>query len=422
MGCDLGAVAAMRWSWTFVCLLIAALTGGCAHWRPPSAEGPAPVLLLSLDGFRWDYCDLYPAQTPNLRALAKEGCRAEGLIPVFPSHTFPNHYTIVTGLRPIRHGIVNNVFFDSARGGVFNYKLPTHARDPYWWGGEPIWITARRQGRPSACYFWPGAEVVRPDVLPTFNKPYDYKIPFATRLDELMRWLQLPSGERPAVIAFYLEETNSTGHNFGPGSAELRAAVQMLDQRVGEIRERARASGVALNLVIVSDHGMAPTEGATRTTILDEILDLKLVQVDFEGAVVGLRPRDGDVPALRSRLAALPAHYRVYATKELPRHFHMTEHHRLPPLWIIPDEGWRVQRRSSFQVTGDANLKGDHGYDPALPSMHGIFIASGPAFRRGVRVGRVENLHVYNLLCAAAKLTPAPNDGDNRLVKAALRR
>lgn len=398
-----------------------------AAQRTAPADDPAdnvPVLLLiSLDGFRWDYCEKFPAETPNLRRLKREGASARGLIPVFPSNTFPNHYSIVTGLRPPNHGIVNNDFFDAESGRFFHYKQATCNRDGRWWGGEPVWATAVRQGRAAACYFWPGSEApIGPSGLrPTIWKPYNYATPFAERLAELEAWFRLPVRERPAVILFYLEETNSVAHTHGPDSPELAAAVRLLDARVGEIVARAGAAGRALNLVVVSDHGMTALS-RDRVVKLDDHLDLAAVQIDFDGPAVGLRPVDGDVSALMRRLSSLPPHARAFRREELPRRFGLTENPRVPPVWILPEAGWHVVRAGAFNAKKDNYMRGEHGYDPAVPDMHGILIVHGPAFRSGgLEAPAAENIHIYNLLCAAVGLQPAANDGDDRLVRALLR-
>jgi predicted AlkP superfamily pyrophosphatase or phosphodiesterase len=386
----------------------------------PAETGRPPVVVISLDAFRWDYIATHPAETPRLRQLIKEGVTARGLIPVFPSQTFTNHYSMVTGLYPAHHGIIGNGFFDAARGEVFNYRLPTAVRDGSWFGGEPIWVTAGQQGKTSGVSFWVGSEAEIRGRRPTHWRPFSTTVTFEERLEELAGWLRLPAAERPAIILFYLDDTNTAGHYFGPGSAEVAAAIQLLDRRVGRLLDRATAEGVALNLIVVSDHGMAPTDGQAQTTILDEIIDLRTVQIDFDGPLAGLRPHDGDAAALIRKLAVLPPQYHVYRDTELPARWHVTPGPRVPAVWIVPDAGWRIQQRSRFLSTRDSRLKGDHGYDSADPTMHGLFIAHGPAFRAGLTIDAIESIHVYNLLCAAAGLTPAPNDGDDRLVRAVL--
>ncbi len=400
-----------------VILSALALLAGCA--TNPATPATPPLLLISMDGFRWDYCALYPAETPHLRQLAAEGCSARALIPVYPSNTFPNHYSIVTGLYPAHHGIINNEMFDPVSQTYFHSNRPASAHENRWWGGEPIWVTASKQGHPSASYFWVGSEAEIAGVRPTFWKPYDYTIPFEKRLDELAGWLRLPADQRPAVITFYLEEANSVGHKFGPGSREMAAAVKLLDGRLGAIQARLKSEGRTVNLVIVSDHGMTPIS-TDRVVMLDDYLDPAFVQVDFLGSAAGLRPRDGNAQSVVRALSALP-HAKAYLSSDLPAHFHVGGNARIPPVWVVPDEGWELEVRNHFKAVRPRYSKGDHGFDPALDSMHGILIAAGPSFKNGVVIDPVENIHIYNLLCAALRLTPAPNDGDDRLARAFLR-
>jgi predicted AlkP superfamily pyrophosphatase or phosphodiesterase len=392
--------------------------------RAADGTAPSPLILISLDGFRWDYCELFPAESPTLRALKREGVSTRGLIPVFPSNTFPNHYSIVTGLYPANHGMVNNDFFDPAVGQFFHYNQPNAVRDAQWWGGEPIWVTAIKQGRKAAASFWVGSEAPVAGVRPTFWKNYDYSIPFEKRLDELIGWLKLPAAERPALIAFYLEETNSAGHRFGPASPQVVAAIKLCDDRITAMLSRIRAEGLEPNLVIVSDHGMTATS-ADRTIVLDDLLDLKTVQIESDGSALALRPLQGDAAALVRAFDKVP-HVKAYRAEDLPARFRLKGSARISPVWVLPDEGWHLETRATFErlkrrFTEKGYLGGDHGYDPGLATMRGIFIGHGPAFRRGVEIPEVENVHLYNLMCAVLKLQPAKNDGDDRLVKVALR-
>lgn len=397
-------------------LLLWLAGAGAFGATPPSV----PLLLISMDGFRWDYASLHPEQTPNLRQLAREGISAEKLIPVFPTNTFPNHYSIVTGLYPSRHGIVNNEFFDPIAGEFFRYNVTSSSQKKIWWGGEPIWVTAQRQGLNAACSFWPGSEAEIAGMRPKFWKPYSTTLPFETRLDELFAWLRLPLEERPAVITIYLEEGNSVGHKFGPGSPELIEVIETLDARLGAVRTRLEHEGVVANMVVVSDHGMTPVS-AERVVLLDDYIAPSAVQLDFDGSVVGLRPADGDVPGLLRRLEVVPR-AKVYATADLPARFRIEENPRNPPVWIIPEEGWEIYFRARFETFRTRFSRGDHGYDNAFPSMQGILVAQGPAFRSGgTVVPAVENVHLYNALCAVLRIRPAANDGDDRLVKALLR-
>ena len=398
-----------------------ALGGGAAAL---GAADQAPLILISIDGFRWDYTERYAAEAPTLRRLQREGASAKSLVPVFPSNTFPNHYTLVTGLYPANHGIVNNDFFDPKSGTIFRFNQPGAAGDPRWWGGEPIWVTAILQGRKAATAFWVGSETEVKGIRPTFWQKFNYRIPFPERLDELIRWLKLPPAERPSVVTFYLEETNSAGHRYGPDSAEVAAAIRLSDTRISEILARLAAEAIESNVIIASDHGMTATS-LDRVIILEDHVARDSVQVDADGSAMALRPLRGDARSL-VRAFQHVRHARAHLAEELPSHLRLAGNDRISPVWVLPDEGWHVvtratydRLRANYRVNG--YLQGDHGYDPALPNMHGILIAHGPAFRPGARAGSVENVHLYNLMCAVLGLRPAANDGDDRLVRAFLR-
>jgi predicted AlkP superfamily pyrophosphatase or phosphodiesterase len=251
------------------------------------------------------------------------------------------------------------------------------------------------------------------------------KVPFETRLKEFVGWLQQPAALRPAFIAFYIEDTNGAGHRSGPNGAELISAIKQVDERVGEILGQCETLGLTPNVVIVSDHGMTAVD-QKRVSALEDYIDTNAVQIETEGSVVGLRPFDGDIEALIKQARKIP-HATAYRVADLPPHFHMTANPRLSPVWVVPEEGAHVAKRITierYQARYPAHgyLPGDHGYDPAYRSMHGIFIAHGPAFRTGITLPSVENIHVYNLLCAILGLSPAPNSGDDRLVEATLRK
>ena len=407
-----------------------------------AAADPPPLLLVSMDAFRWDYCALHPAETPHLRQLAAEGISARELIPVYPSNTFPNHYAIVTGLYPAHSGIIDNDFFDPISGAYFHYNVSAIALQSHWWGGEPIWITAVKQGRTSAVATWPSSEVVIEGARPTYFEPFTNVTDLHDnkRVGRMIRWLTAPVGPRPAFMAMYLEEGNATGHKYGPDSPQMVATIKLLDGRIGEIMDDLKAAKLDANVIVVSDHGMANIS-PERVLVIEDYLDPATVQVDFHNPCAGLRPLRGTAEDLVHALAHLP-HAKVYLTKNLPAafassefwnrlfhpsqylpaRFHLTDNPRIPPVWIIPDEGWEVQPRAYFNTYRATFYHGDHGFDNALPDMHGVLIAHGPSFKNdGEVIPTVPNIDIYNLMCAALQLTPAPNDGDDRLVRAFLR-
>jgi predicted AlkP superfamily pyrophosphatase or phosphodiesterase len=397
--------------------LLVVLLLGLAVLVPRAAVRQPIVVLVSLDGWRWDYMDRIPAQ--NLRALAARGVRADGLIPSFPSKTFPNHYTLVTGLYPEHHGIVSNTMVDPGFAARFTMSSET-ARDSRWWGGEPIWVTSIRQGLRASSMFWPGSEAAIRDVRPSEWRPFDDRIPTADRLRQVLDWLALPPSGRPSLVTLYLSEVDHAGHGFGPDSPELSQAARRLDDAVGELESGVRALGLAdqVAVVVVSDHGMSALS-RSRVIFLDDYIDLAAVDVVEWTPVVELIPRNGSVEDVYRALKGRHPSLAVYKRAEIPRRLHYRDNPRIPPLIGVADDGWMI---TSHKRLADDDARGrmhggDHGYDPRVKSMQGFFVAAGPGIRRNVRVAAFENVHVYDFLCGILGITPAPNDGDAKVAR-----
>lgn len=383
-----------------------------------SACGPAArpvVILISLDGWRYDY--LARAEAPTLRAMAAQGVRSEGLIPTFPSKTFPNHYSIVTGLYPENHGIVSNTMLDPAIGPDRFTMSSATAKDSRWWGGEPLWVTAENQGQRAASMFWPGSEVEIRGVRPSHWKPYQDDFPHRERVNQVLDWLRLPEAARPTFITLYFSEVDTIGHRHGPESTEVLESAARLDAEVGALVAGVRDLGLesSVHYVVVSDHGMSPLS-MERVVILDDYLDMSQVDTLDGSPVMGLSPRVGEsltdaaiVAALSGKHPALTAYRRT----ETPEHLRYRKHHRIPPVIAMVDDGWTLATRRQVEGwTSDGRpLGGAHGYDPTLKSMQGLLIAAGPSFKRGLVVPPIETIHLYELMARVLQLTPAPNDG-----------
>jgi len=387
---------------------------------PTRPAAPGPLILISIDGFRWDYLQQHDA--PTLKALAAGGVHATRLTPSFPSKTFPNHYTLVTGLYPQNHGIVANWFYDPADNAKFDMSK-TEAR--WWRGGEPVWITAEKQGVRSACFFWPGSESAHEGLRPTFFKPFDKKLAAAERVDGLLAWLALPPEQRPRFATLYFDIVDTQGHQFGPLAPETAAAVKEADDAIARLLAGLDRLGLreSASLVIVSDHGMSEIS-PEQTVFLEDLMDLSQVRVEATGPYGGVRPKPGvDVAALVAGIRAkAPPQIKVYRREDVPARLHYNTGDFIPPVLLFADDHWTIEERSRWSLAWSRLTKATHGWDPATPNMGALFIASGPAFQRRVEIPDVENIHLYNLLCAALGLKPAPNDGDQRLVRAALRR
>lgn len=365
------------------------------------------VVLVSFDGWRWDYIDRHPA--PNLEALAARGVRARQLIPSFPVLTFPNHYTLVTGLYPEDHGIVGNSMHDPSMPERFSMSAET-AKDARWWDGEPVWVTAIRQGRRAATMFWPGTEAAIGGVRPTYWKPYDKTIEPTQRVAQMLTWLALPEAERPSFVSLYFEQVDTAGHDFGPDSAELTAAARQLDEALGLLVDGVHRLGLddRATIVAVSDHGMAPVSYG-RIVYLDALIDMDTVDVLESGANLQLTPRDGDVEGLYRRLHGKHPQLAIYKRQDVPARLHFNHHPRIPAIVGVPADGWTVT--TGQRLVQDELHVGAHGFEPRSPDMGALFVAAGPSLRRGVVVAAFENVHVYELLCRILKITPAKNDG-----------
>jgi predicted AlkP superfamily pyrophosphatase or phosphodiesterase len=397
-----------------------------AHCQSQAIKDLQPtVILISIDGFRYDYLDKY--QPPNLVSLARDGVQAKWMIPSFPSKTFPNHYTIVTGLYPQNNGIVENSVFDARTGITFSMSNREEVQNGRWWLGEPIWITAEKQGQKTAPFFWPGSEAKISGIWPTYWKPYDGQVSDDSRVDQVLSWLDLPLGKRPTFLTLYFSDVDNAGHEFSPDSSETRDAVLKVDGEVARLVAGLKSRGIfsQVNLIIVSDHGMA-TQDPKNTIILDELFDTSLAEkILWTAEITSIFPKEGkEDPIFNMLKAKLPPQARVYRKTEMPARFHYSNSPRIAPLLVLPDEGWTLTTRERFEeakAKGHSNgLRGGHGYDNALTSMRAIFIAHGSAFKKGVVLEPFENVQVYNVMARILGLKPAPNDGNDTVVKAAL--
>lgn len=412
-------------------LLVLAATA-CMHAPPASTTATSPaavaplaipedrvVLLVSLDGFRADYINRPFAV--RLRELATSGVRAERMVPAFPSKTFPNHYTIVTGLHPEHHGIIANTMFDAAIGRTFTVSDTAVTHDPRWWGGEPLWSTVERQGKKSASFFWVGSDIKISGRLPTWYRIYDGRVPNRMRVQTVLEWLSQPAGTGPSFVSIYFSDVDSVGHAFGPDAPQTDSAIARVDSLVGALMDGMTTLGLraSVNLVVVSDHGMAPL-AADRVIYLDDYVDLSRIRVVDLSPVGSLMPAADYAAEVYARLKGAHPHLHVYRKGELPARLHFNTNARITPLVTIADEGWTLTTRVAAARLG-VPRGGAHGYDNVLPSMGALFVAAGPDFRAGVVVPPFQNIHVYSLLAGLLRVTPAPNDGSPDSTRALLR-
>jgi hypothetical protein len=398
---------------------------------PNTAEqqGKPYVILVSLDGFRYDYPRIY--HSPNLDALGARGASApEGMIPAYPSITFPNHYTIVTGLYPEHHGIVANVFYDPARKQVYSYKDEQTVTDGTWYGGTPLWVLAEQQGMRSACFFWPGSEADIQGTLPTYYMKYEAKYPNRKRVDQVLNWLQLPAERRPHFITLYFSDVDSAGHAHGPDSPEVASAVHEVDDEIGRLVEGVAKLNLRVDVIVVADHGMAKVEGDWIN--LSEYFDTSLLEKGVESYVY---PRtEAAAETIFAALDRKSDKFKVYRNGQVPAALHFDGNLREGDPVVVATGPYLIRVNAPPAVPGASDAMhpagppvGMHGYDPAhMPEMKAIFFAAGPDIRRGEKVPPFENVNLYPFVAHIlgldiAHLPTGKVDGDLKVLQGILR-
>lgn len=371
----------------------------------------AYVVLVSMDGFRWDYARQF--NLPNLKQIAKEGVQAKSMRPSYPSKTFPNHYSIITGLYPDHHGIINNAFYDTVLNESFS--LSTNAKnDSRFYGGNPIWNVAEQQGVKAASFFWPGSDTDQ--KRPTYYKNYDDKIPYRTRIDTVIKWLQLPEKQRPHLITLYFDEPDHTGHDFGPLSPENKKMVIKMDSIMGELSSKLNqlTIGKQINLIIVSDHGMADVSNDKKVAVLDYIKPEWLGYKAVINPIMSLEVKAGFQDSIALALKKVP-HIKFWKSTEVPKRLHYGTNPRVHDFVIEAKKGYSLVSKRDQNIKG-----GTHGYDNKEKDMHAIFYAKGPAFKVDKKVGTFQNVSVYPLIAYILGLQIDKVDGKLSDVKTML--
>ena len=379
------------------------------------------VVLVSLDGFRWDYAKKYGAK--NLLAMAAHGASApDGMIPSYPSTTVPNQYTLVTGLYPEHHGIVAMSFYNEDHTKRFSYNDPKSSGDGSWYGGTPLWVLAEQQGMRAACLLWPGSEAAIGGVRPSYSLRRDItdvtddKAPDSARVDQVLAWLKLPESARPHFIALSLPDVDHAGEESGPESPRTRAAVIRADATIGKLRAGIAALHLPVDLVVVSDHGMMKTEGDWIE--LDKYADLS--KFATAGTLLYTNS-DADAQKAYDQLKIADAHFTVYRRANVPRELHDNNDARVGDPVIVATAP--VAIRAHAPVAGGASPSaGSSGYDPRqFPQMRAIFYAEGPDVRSGVKLKPFENINVYPFLTEILGLEHPPVDGSMSVLSPALK-
>jgi predicted AlkP superfamily pyrophosphatase or phosphodiesterase len=369
------------------------------------------VILVSLDGFRYDYAKKYHAE--HLLELAADGASApEGMLPSYPSITFPNHYSIVTGLYPEHHGIVANSFYDPARKETYSYRDSKTVGDGTWYGGTPLWVLAEQQGMRSASFFWVGSEADIQGVRPTYYLKFDGRFPNPKRVEQVLAWLRLPPEQRPHMITLYFSDTDSAGHRFGPDSPQVADAVHELDGEIGKLMDGLKQIKLPVDLIVLADHGMVKVEG--------EPVHLRKYGFDaswFSPIVgLGLYPKsDSDAQKAYEAMRGRSGKFAVYRRAEVPGYLHFDSNPREGDPVVVPNGPYFLN--ADADPDAPEHPVGAHGFDATrMPEMKALFVAAGPDIRHGVVLPPFENVNVYPLIAKIlgldiSKLKTGPVDG-----------
>ncbi len=365
------------------------------------------LIMLSMDGFRWDYPE--KANTPSLDNIEKVGVRVESCVPCFPTKTFPNHYSMATGLYPENHGLIFNRFYATDLGKFYSVGNRESVGDSSFYFGEPIWVTAEKQGIRSASYFWVGSEALHDNLFPTYHYDYNGSVPFEDRLDGVIKWLKLPEEERPHLILWYMQEPDGIGHYAGPNHQETIQVIEYLDSLVGVFYNKVAELEIAeqVNVIITSDHGMGEIS-EERTVYFDDYINKNWIEyLDGANPAYSIEAKEEFYDTLYSTLSRID-NIKVWKKEEVPARLHFSKSERIKDFVVVADSSW------SLLVSGKkkAYSGGAHGYDNINKDMHAIFYAYGPAFKEGYKHNSINNIDIYALICEILDLDPAKNDGE----------
>ncbi len=383
----------------------------------PAAQKAHYVVLVSLDGFRWDYARRDNAI--HLLTIGKEGVWApQGMLPSYPSLTFPNHFTIVTGLYPEHHGLVANSFYDETKHARYAINDPKAVTDGSWYSGVPLWSLAESQGMRSACFFWPGSEAKIAGFQPTYYLRFDDKIDDEARIAQVLAWLRLPEDVRPHFITLYYSEPDHEGHEFGPDAPETHAAIHKVDDLVGKLKAGLDATHLPIDLVVVSDHGMVKVQGDWIT--LDQLTNLE--GIDSAGPLM-YPTNDSDAERIYAQLKHASPQFTVYRRKNVPADLNFNENPREGDPIVIPTGPYAIRVHGPPDGKPDhAPTIGMHGFDPhTMPEMKASFFAEGPDILPGHTVKPFENVNLYPWLAHLLGLTPPKSDGSLNVLAGTLR-
>ncbi|MER0442112.1 ectonucleotide pyrophosphatase/phosphodiesterase [Emticicia sp. W12TSBA100-4] len=385
------------------------------------------IVMVSFDGFRHDYVEKY--NTPNIKEFIKQGAAAEMMRPSFPSKTFPNHYTLVTGLYPGNHGLVDNTFYDKGRDTFYSIRQRAKVEDSYYYGGLPLWQLVQQNGMKSASYFWVGSEARIEGEFPSYYHRFDDAVPHKNRVNAVFDWLKLPEAERPHLMTIYFSMVDTQGHEYGPNGQKTKEAVMEADSLVGMLVEGLKKIDLPVNVILVADHGMYEMQNKPEYFIYQEDILAGLPKDDFifvnnsTHANIFVKNKAKE-DSIYNVVKARESHFKVYKKAEIPAKLHFNTHPRIGDLFFVVEPAYSIYSKESLAKKPETRaVWGVHGFDPSItPEMGAIFYAKGPNIKAGIKIPVFDNIHVYPFVAAILGITPPKVDGDIKVLEGILKK
>lgn len=402
----------MRKLTLYIAILLVAL--GCAS---PQKEQNHKLLLISFDGFRHDY--IAKTVTPNFDKLIANGVESKGLIPIFPSKTFPNHYAIATGLYPEHNGFIGNSMYDPEMDAYFSMGSREAVENADWYQGEPIWNTVEKAGKKAGTMFWVGSEAPIQNMRPTHWQYYDGSIPDSARIDSVIKWLSSGNQKEVDFATLYFSFVDSKGHRYGPNSPDVIAAIQRADDLMGYLDQQLKATGLeaVTNVITLSDHGMAEVS-RDRIIVLDDMINPNDLNIISHSPALMANVKKGKQDEVYTALKNNEKHFKVYKKSDIPKRYHLKNHRRVPELLMVADLGYTINNRDYFESRKRYPSGGAHGFDNQEEEMQALFVAEGPDFKKGFKMDAFENVHLYELMAHLLDIHPTKTDGRlDRVIK-----
>lgn len=376
------------------------------------------LVLFLLDGVRWDYLDQEGIDLPGFKRIIREGVKADYMVPDMPTLSYPNYYSLMTGLHVESHGFAGNYMYDFEHDTYFNKGMNPEQIHSYWWDhAEPLWISVVKQGKRAYMYQWPGCEVDIRGYKPTFCEVLN-RVPTIKNLqDSVDAGIKVLTEDKADLVGIYVELIDDYGHKYGPASRKMNDILVKVDKEINRMIETLEKKNIldSVNIMIFSDHGMTPIS-ESRVVDISPYVDMNDIDIMLEqGPNCYIWPKDGKLEKVFIELSSMKnPHVTTYKKKDIPDLWFYKSHPRISPILLVAENGWVIitPKKSEFLSYSETGpMKGFHGYAKEEEDMRAIFTAAGPDFKRNYRIKPFLNIQLYQIMCRILNITPQPHNG-----------